>query len=171
MSNDLKIGDNVILKQERTKAKIIDIINNKAKILDEHEFEYFVLLSDLILLEKDTDNLEAYGNIPTNKDDQNKLTNQNKLPKKRNKNQYIIDLHINNIIPEYGNLDNIEIINIQIDHCKKGIELAIKRRSVSLEVIHGKGGHVLKNEVHKILKDYNFNFFESVDGGSTKVFL
>jgi dsDNA-specific endonuclease/ATPase MutS2 len=40
-----------------------------------------------------------------------------------------------------------------------------------MEIIHGIGEGVLKNEVHAILRDYNLRFYLTKDGGVTEVYI
>ena len=62
-------------------------------------------------------------------------------------------------------------VQLQLNECHKNIEKAIKRGISRIEIVHGIGEGVLKNEVHKILRHYNLRFYLNKDGGSTEVFL
>lgn len=171
-----KIGDRIILKKNRTRAKIIDIDIRKkqATILDDDDdFPYIEDLSELILLDDNTDKPEAYGPSFEIKDKEIiKSSPKNKLSKRKNNREKIrIDLHIEKLISHYEHLDNFAIIQHQLDYCQKELDRAIQKNEPSLEIIHGRGGQVLKTEVHKLLKNYNLRFYLSSDTGSTKVLL
>jgi hypothetical protein len=64
----------------------------------------------------------------------------------------VIDLHIEQLIPDAKGLSNAEIIKIQLDTFSKYLHLAIVHRQERLAVIHGLGKGKLKDEVHRILK-------------------
>ena len=40
-----------------------------------------------------------------------------------------------------------------------------------IEIIHGIGEGVLRDEVHNILRNYNLRFYLTKDGGATEVYL
>ena len=48
-------------------------------------------------------------------------------------------------------MDNFEIVQLQLNKCHKNIEKAINSDISRIEIVHGIGEGVLKNEVHKIL--------------------
>ena len=174
MSFKFKIGDKVILKKDRTKAIITLLIGNKkVKILDTDNFEYIVNSSEILYLDESNDKSESYGNFFEIKDDNDKVRSSNKLfqNKYEKKGQVKIDLHVEQFQDEKDHLDNFQILQIQMNYCKKELDIAIKRHKISFEIIHGIGEGVLKAEVHKLLDLYNITFFESNNGGSTKAIL
>ena len=70
MTFNLKIGDSIILKKDRTKAVIISAIGDrKFKIIDNHGFEYLVYSSEILPLNLETDNYKAYGTFFDVKDE------------------------------------------------------------------------------------------------------
>jgi dsDNA-specific endonuclease/ATPase MutS2 len=71
----------------------------------------------------------------------------------------------------YHLLDNFEIIQIQLNECHNKIEKALNSNRNKMEIIHGIGEGVLKNEVHAILRDYNLRFYLTKDGGVTEVYI
>ena len=82
-----------------------------------------------------------------------------------------IDLHIEQLSSYYVHMQNYEIVQIQMEYCKKELDLSMLKSKHSLEIVHGIGEGVLKGEVHKLLRLYNLNYFESNNGGSTEVIL
>tara|TARA_Y100001968_G_C19273821_1_gene675625 strand:+ start:346 stop:864 length:519 start_codon:yes stop_codon:yes gene_type:complete len=172
MSIKFRIGDNVILKKERTKAIVILVIGDKKlKVEDEYGFKYILNSSDILPLNTSTDNMISYGTNFVIKDEE--ITKEKKkmsFSKTDSRGQVKIDLHIDKITSNYD-MKNSEIIKIQMDFCKKELDQAMIKQKHSLEIIHGIGGGVLKAEVHKLLNLYNLTFFESNNGGSTVVIL
>jgi dsDNA-specific endonuclease/ATPase MutS2 len=68
-------------------------------------------------------------------------------------------------------MKNFENVQIQLHECYNKIEKALNSKIKKLEIIHGIGQGVLKNEVHSILKNYNLRFYLTKDGGATEVYL
>ena len=82
-----------------------------------------------------------------------------------------IDLHIENLTNHHVHMQNFEIVKIQMDYCKKELDLALVKSKHSIEIIHGIGEGVLMEEVHKLLNLYNLRYYISNDSGSTEVML
>jgi hypothetical protein len=64
-----------------------------------------------------------------------------------------IDLHIEKLVDNKRGLSNNEMLQIQINALKKVLDNAILYRQERLYIIHGLGKGVLRDEVHKILRD------------------
>jgi len=168
------IGEKVVLKKERTKATVIlTISDRKVKIKDEDGFEYIISNSDLLPLDTSTDNSQSYGDLFDIKEDDlpKKDIKKLKLNKTDSRGRVKIDLHIEQLTNYCHHMQNSEIVKIQMEYCKKELDLAMFKAKHSLEIVHGIGEGVLKYEVHKLLKMYNLSFFESNNGGSTEVML
>jgi hypothetical protein len=72
----------------------------------------------------------------------------------------VVDLHIDKIIDNTTGLTNGDIVQIQMAHFEKYVDLAITHQLKSLIVIHGIGTGKLKEEVHQSLKmNKHVNFF------------
>lgn len=174
MSIEFRIGDKVILKKDRTKATVLlSIGDRKVKIEDEYGFEYIVSRSDILPLNESTNIVSAYGKDFEVKDEDlfKKIEKNTHFSKKDRVGMVKIDLHIEKINSYYHRMKNSEIIQIQMEYCKKELDQAMMKHKKSIEIVHGIGGGVLKSEVHKLLGLYNLNFFESNNGGSTEVIL
>ncbi len=70
-------------------------------------------------------------------------------------NEMEIDIHIEELLENYSNLSNGEILKIQLNHFQSALDNAIYERYRKLIVIHGVGKLLLKQEVRKILSTYN----------------
>ena len=66
--------------------------------------------------------------------------------------KYEIDLHIEQLVKNAVGLKNEEIIKKQLDTLEHYLHLAIVHRQERMIVIHGLGKGVLRDEVHKVLK-------------------
>lgn len=65
--------------------------------------------------------------------------------------RYEIDLHIEHLTDPKG-LNNAEMLNIQLTTLQHYLQLALAHRQERMTIIHGLGKGVLRDEVHKILK-------------------
>ena len=87
-----------------------------------------------------------------------------------------VDLHIEEIIDNVGGLTNGEIVQIQLKHCRKAIDIALQRNSAKMTIIHGVGNGTLKREVRDLLTTYeHFKYYdapmEKFGYGATEVML
>lgn len=64
-----------------------------------------------------------------------------------------IDLHIGELVESYNNLSNKEMLFIQMDYFIKSMNQAEVERLSKVVFIHGIGNGVLKNEIHKYLRN------------------
>jgi hypothetical protein len=67
--------------------------------------------------------------------------------------RYEIDLHIENLIPDHKGLSNSEIVDIQLKALERAVYQAIMRHQERLVIIHGLGSGVLREAVHKFLRE------------------
>ena len=173
MSGKFRIGDKVILKKDRTKATVLlEIGDRKVKIEDEYGFEYIINNSDILPVDKSTDTMISYGKTFEVKDeDIRKEKKKTSFNKTDSRGRVKIDLHIEQITSYYDHMKNSEIVQVQMEYCKKELDQAMLKHKESIEIVHGIGEGVLKSEVHKLLNLYNLTFFESNNGGSTEVVL
>ncbi len=74
----------------------------------------------------------------------------------------IIDLHIDKILKEYNHLSNSDILELQINTLEKALNNAISAGLDEFTIIHGVGEGILKNAIHKILREIqNIEFAEN----------
>ncbi len=66
---------------------------------------------------------------------------------------YIIDLHIQKLMPDVKGLSNSAIMEIQLSALSRSLQNAIVSRQEKMIVIHGIGTGVLKDAVHKVLAE------------------
>ncbi|MBS4014347.1 MAG: DUF2027 domain-containing protein [Bacteroidetes bacterium] len=64
-----------------------------------------------------------------------------------------IDLHIGELIENFNNLSNVDMLNIQMDYFRKSIHQAEVEKMHKLIFIHGVGNGVMKNEIRKYLRN------------------
>jgi hypothetical protein len=66
----------------------------------------------------------------------------------------VVDLHIGELVADYRNLDNMDILKIQVNYFTRCLESAIANHLSKVTFIHGVGTGVLKTTIKQILKDY-----------------
>ena len=165
-----KLGDKILFKTESQKGEIVKINSAyKLTVKTEDGFEVTASIKDLVKIESNTDKAVAYGNYFYKKDRDIKSDNIYKRDKSIS--VLKIDLHIELLSNNYEYLDNFEIVQIQLSECHKKIEKALHSNYEKLIIVHGIGSGSLKNEVHKLLLNYNLRFYLSKDAGATEVML
>jgi len=88
----------------------------------------------------------------------------------------VIDLHIEQLVPDYKGLNSGAIMNIQLRALERSLNLAIAFKQEKLIVIHGVGAGVLREAVHKILKEtpevksFRNEYLAKYGFGATEVF-
>jgi len=71
-----------------------------------------------------------------------------------------IDLHIEELIDNYGGMSNAEIVLVQLRHFQTALDTAINEHYRTLTVIHGVGNGRLKQEVRAILTSMNLRYHD-----------
>ncbi len=165
---DFKVGDKVLFKREKQTAVILKI-NSIYKVLVERSdgFQMNVSVKDIILV--DTDTVEGYGSCFHNKDKNH--TDKKVSKQQRSQTVLKIDLHIELLVSDYHSMSNYEIVQIQLNSLREKLTNSINSKITKLIIVHGIGSGVLRDEVHKVIQEYQLRYFLSKDGGSTEVFL
>ena len=166
----MKIGDFVVFKNESDTGTIKEIISEgKIKITNSQGFDEIKLSSEIIVIDKNFNQVSSYGQIPKHE----KQTNSLKFSKEKIKktSSIKIDLHIELLVEDFSKYSNEEIIKIQINYCEKQINKILKSNHKEFLVVHGIGMGVLKKEIHNLLNEFSLRYYLSNDGGSTLVFV
>ena len=86
-----------------------------------------------------------------------------------------VDLHIHELIDNFANLDNADMLRIQLDKFHSVMKENINKKGQKIVFIHGKGEGVLRKEITELLrKQYkNASFqdasFQQYGFGATQV--
>lgn len=91
-------------------------------------------------------------------------------------NEKEVDLHIQELVKDYKNLSNAEIISIQVNHFRKELDQAILNHYHRVIFIHGVGNGRLRMEIQKELRalphlNYRDASFDKYGYGATEVIL
>ena len=88
-----------------------------------------------------------------------------------------IDLHIEKLVNDHHDMNSSEKLQLQLNSFQQALERAIVHHGHILYAIHGVGSGKLKNEIHRLLKDYkdvrsfNNNFHPRYGYGATEIIL
>lgn len=153
-----EIGDRVSFVDEAGKGIVIEILDkSKVKVRNDDGFDLIYSVKKLVPLPDAND-----FRISPNEEFKfikgklkSELLNKKKksLPSQR-KQVWEFDLHIENLIDDWRNLSNGEILDIQMKHFSSFMSRAIEKRIPKVIVIHGKGEGILKNEIRTALFAY-----------------
>ncbi len=66
-----------------------------------------------------------------------------------------VDLHIGELVENFTNLDNADMLFIQLDYFKNCMKQADTEKIQKIIFIHGVGNGKLKTEIHNLLKEYD----------------
>lgn len=92
------------------------------------------------------------------------------------KSTYEVDLHIEKLVENWAYLSPSEMLHIQLEECRKSLEMAIATHQRSIVLIHGVGKGRLKREIHGLLNQtkgvlrYVFDYDSRYGYGATEVF-
>jgi dsDNA-specific endonuclease/ATPase MutS2 len=155
VKNVFKIGDRVRFLNS-VGTGVIEAIKNERMALVNIDNGLVVphLLSNLVL----HSNEEAYQLRTMNVYDEVDSKTQRSAPKqKKDKNnvsvfvndEMVVDLHIEDLVDSHAGMSNGQILNIQLAHFNRELNVAIRSKIKKLIVIHGVGEGVLKSCIRK----------------------
>ena len=157
-----KIGDRVNFLNETGAGIITKVLNNTMVIVAiEEGFDIPFPINQLILIQKKTEITEKSAEVsplvslqkPFLKIGKERL-HKNISRKHANKSGVLemeVDLHIEELMENYSNMSNAEIIMVQLSHFQKALDKAISNNMHKIIFIHGVGSGRLKNEIHSFL--------------------
>lgn len=121
----------------------------------EHEYHKGEIIKDIVI------NYEEY------RDEEIKEFSKPKFRtfRKSHRHPYLtreIDLHIENLVDNWRDLDNAQIIQTQLDVARNEVERAMFESQIRLILIHGYGKGILKKEITELLYRYtNIEFYDA----------
>ena len=167
---EFQLGDKVLFKKEDLKGEVVKVNSAyKLTILTSDGFEVNVSAKDIVKIEKGTDKAISYGDVFYQKDSDKRASKS--IKQQRSQTVLKIDLHIELLTSNYHYMDNFEIVQLQLNACYEQLQYAMNSKITKVEIVHGIGEGILRNEVHQILKNYKLRYYLSKNGGSTEVML
>lgn len=156
--NKYEAGDRVSFIDEAGTGIVLQVIDKtKVKVRNSDGFEMIYPNKKLVPL-ADPDDFRIHANeefkfirgkikADTTPKKKKSLPSQAKLV-------WEIDLHIEELIEDYRNLSNGEILDIQLRKFAAFMAAAMDKKIPKVVIIHGKGEGVLKNEIRTALFAY-----------------
>ncbi len=147
------IEQRLSLKDFRSSSKLVE---NK---LFEDKAIIYPLVKESRQIAKKQENLdkslEELSNQWTNKDKPQPQKTEKPLPKgmKLDRNgDYVVDLHIDELLDSTSGMDRAAILNYQLDKFKEIMKANIKFRERRIVFIHGKGDGILRAKILEVLQ-------------------
>ena len=154
-----KIGTKVKVIDDNISGTITKVKGDCIYFNDEFGFEY-EYQQDQIIKDIEID-YDEY------REEEKKIFSKPKFKtfRKSHRHPYVtreIDLHIENLVDNWRDMDNAEIITTQLDVARNEVERAMFESQIRLVFIHGFGKGVLKRELTELLYRYtNIEFYDA----------
>jgi len=163
MMRDFKIGDVVETIDDVISGTVVGIEGNTVTIEDADGFVISFLSSEL---------MRVGGAIQVTNYEVAQVKAQKELPKKRplkvvkakerTAPKMEVDLHVNKLVRDYGNLTSFQKLNLQLDTAKRQLEFAMRKKIQKVVFIHGVGEGVLKEELGYLFRRYeNLKYYDA----------
>lgn len=154
-----KIGQKVKVLDDNISGVITKVKSDYVYFDDEFGFEYEYHQNDLI---KDIEiDYDEYKDIEIKEVTKAVF----KTFRKSHRHPYVtreVDLHIENLVDNWKDLDTAEILQTQLDVARNEIERAMLESQIRLILIHGFGKGILKKELTNLLYRYtNVEFYDA----------
>ena len=160
----LKVGDKVRFLNEAGEGMVTEIKDKKQVLVEVDGFDMPFHIKDLLLVGADNEVITA-ASLSLEQDEY--LTDE-EVEHERNSEQWLelfkkrknergvpeIDLHIHELIDDFKNLSNHAMRQLQIEHCQKCIETAMKHNIQRFVLIHGVGQGKLKGDIRGLIDLY-----------------
>ena len=166
MLNDA-VNTEMAMREDILRIQPRKLFEHITELLQKNEPTFSYLLIDDFEIKKKEEKKEQYKPPP-----KPRTLNLQNFAQHLEGPKYELDLHIEKLMPNKKGLSNSDIIKIQLDELQKYIQLAIVHRQERMIVIHGHGAGVLRDAVHKMLRETNevLRYGNMYHGGSTEVF-
>ena len=141
-------------------GKILKVETNKILVLTDQGFENYYKPNELVLEQGSLDMKLTVTSTAAKE----KIQADKKLLKVKNAKKILvpeIDLHIENLLDNWQNMSNYDILNYQMRFFKRKLEKFMEQKVPKLIIIHGKGEGVLRSEIRNELHKYsNIEFLD-----------
>jgi hypothetical protein len=176
----MKVGDQVAVLDDIISGVVIGMENDDITMETTDGFEMTFTKKELVvtseLLKQSNLFSKGISNAVSEKEDSTKKRSKRVKPKDRALPAMIVDLHIQQLIPNTKGLDNYDMLTIQMDTAKRQLEFAMKKRIQRLVFIHGVGEGVLRTELEFLFKRYDTIKYYDADfqkygRGATEIYI
>jgi len=174
MGNRINIGDKIKFLDSEGGGKVLSVAGNYYLILTDDGFEENHHIQGLVKVDETLEKSLKTTHIPDGFTKSTHKVKKDSIYKSKTPLVWEIDIHIENLLDNFYQMSNYEIVNYQLEKCENIIHKALKAKIHKLVIIHGKGQGVLRNEVHNLLYSFRLDFKDSdymrYSGGATDVF-
>ena len=163
------IGDKVVYIDEVGGGEVLQVKATTLVIESDDGFDYEVPMAAVTLvneaqekwIEKDEnwpepEVLDEYAEITTS-------TISKTKDKKSGETIWEVDLHIEELVRSPEKLSQVMMLKIQLEQVETVLYKAFDNYIGKVVFIHGVGQGVLKNNIHKVLKQYENVYFDDAD--------
>ncbi len=162
------VNEEMEIKEDILRIRPQKLFEHITELLQKNEPTFSYLLIDDFEIKKKEEKKETYK-APTPKP---RTLNLQNFAQHMEAPKYELDLHIEKLVKNKRGLSNSDIIKIQLDELQKYLTLAIVHRQERMIVVHGHGAGVLRDAVHKMLRETRevTRYENMYHGGATEVF-
>lgn len=153
MRSRLTLGSKVSFLKDTGSGIILAIQDGEYLVEDEHGFENWHDLSDLVPTMIVTDEKLFANNNSIQKNIEDIPLNTTTVVNAEK--EWRIDLHLENLLDNSKGMTNHEIVTLQLLHFKGFLKKAEQARAGRLTVVHGVGKGKLKGEIQQIVRGIN----------------
>tara|TARA_Y100000768_G_scaffold387057_1_gene377101 strand:- start:121 stop:693 length:573 start_codon:yes stop_codon:yes gene_type:complete len=159
----LKVGDKVRFLNEAGEGIISAIKNDKEVMVEVDGFDYPYPASELLIIGENNEVVRVGKDVVDDStpedylgEDSNRVGYFSELLMQRKNPKGVpeIDLHIQELIGDYSNLSHHEMRQLQLEHCRGALEIAMQQGVQRLVLIHGVGEGKLKQDVRSLIDGY-----------------
>lgn len=170
---NLEVGDKVKVIDEAQEGIVISILKNTQVVVEIDDFEFTFRVEQLVKVDDSEINIyksyelhsppkvpeELKNALTPTLSKREKVEELGRVRGKRNSRGILeFDLHIHDLLVTHKGMHPGEMLDYQKEYAINCIEEALKKRESSIVFIHGIGKGVLKSELLKIIRDYQFEY-------------
>ena len=165
----LQAGDKVRFLNETTKGVVRSLLaNSMVEVMTDEGFSVQVSASELVSEIRERIPLEhledesEWVKLIRQKEMHDKQRRSRRHINNRKEEAVEVDLHVGELLESKRGLSNGEILNMQVDHCRKKLNAAIRNKIRRIVFIHGVGEGVLKAALYELFRSYdNIDYFDA----------
>lgn len=176
----MKIGDTVSVLDDAISGVVTAVDGNTITIETKDGFDLDFFRNELILMDGSLSKTALaqmdISSVISEKENKKPGKTKRVKPKERSLPPMEVDLHIHQLVPKSGGMDNYEMLTIQLDTAKRQLDFAISKRIPKIVFIHGVGEGVLRTELEYLFNRYeNLKFYDAdyqkYGRGATEVYI
>ena len=148
------IGEKVSSINDLVRGRVVRISGDKVVIHCEEGFEQEFDSSELIKIS----NWDHWIGDPATEESEGDQKSRSRVREPAEESVKEVDLHLHEITEFESGMSNHEKLQLQLDVAKRELQKAMERKRKKIVFIHGRGQGVLKQELHRLLRNYPVDF-------------